>query len=300
MDLDSLAAAQHGTMTRQQALRLGFTTRQVDGRLAAGAWLRVYQGVYRIAGAPVSHHQALMAACLATGGAASHRAGAWSWHLCDRFEVEVVVPASQHRRVPGVAVHRSVDLRPDHVVVRDGIPTTNVLRVLADLGAVLPLPFVEGALERAIGRRLCTFDDAVGVLFELSKQGRNGIGVLRAALDGWGHGAVQPDSVLEAAFARMCKQHDLPMPAFQHEVVVGGRRRRLDAAWVPQMVAVEVDGFASRVSLDRFQDDRTRQNALVRAGWTVLRFTWADVTRRPEATAGALAGVLGAGSSLTG
>lgn len=88
------------------------------------------------------------------------------------------------------------------------------------------------------------------------------------------------------------------MPVFQHEVVVGGCRRRLDAAWLPQMVAVEVDGFASRVSVDRFQDDRTRQNALVRAGWTVLRFTWADVTRRPEATATTLATVLNPSTSL--
>jgi very-short-patch-repair endonuclease len=40
-------------------------------------------------------------------------------------------------------------------------------------------------------------------------------------------------------------------------------------------VAVEIDGFAFHHAPDRFQRDRTRQNALVGLGWTVLRFTWA-------------------------
>lgn len=300
MDLHEVASRQQGLLTRAQAGEAGLTQRQVSSRVGRGLWQPVHRGVYRLAGSPRTRQQELLAAALATRGVVSHRAAGWSAGLVDRYEVEVSVLRSRAPRVRGVILHRSGDLRDDHVVVRDGIPTTSVLRVLADLGAVLPLPFVERALERAIGRRLCTFDDAVGVLYELSKQGRNGIGVLRAALDGWGHGTVEPDSVLEAAFARMCKQHDLPTPVFQHEVWVGGRRRRLDAAWPRQMVAVEVDGFASRVSLDRFQDDRTRQNALVRAGWTVLRFTWADVTRRPGATATTLTSVLGAGLPLTG
>ncbi|MGV8967955.1 MAG: DUF559 domain-containing protein, partial [Cellulomonas sp.] len=30
-----------------------------------------------------------------------------------------------------------------------------------------------------------------------------------------------------------------------------------------------------------FQSDRTRQNRLVNAGFTVLRFTWQDLTDRP-------------------
>ncbi len=35
-------------------------------------------------------------------------------------------------------------------------------------------------------------------------------------------------------------------------------------------------------SPDAFQHDRTRQNHLVALGWTVLRFTWADVVHRPD------------------
>ncbi|HVL26855.1 MAG TPA: type IV toxin-antitoxin system AbiEi family antitoxin domain-containing protein [Acidimicrobiales bacterium] len=38
-----------------------------------------------------------------------------------------------------------------------------------------------------------------------------------------------------------------------------------------------------------FEEDRLRQNALVLAGWTLLRFTWADVTERGLATVAAVA-----------
>ena len=50
-----------------------------------------------------------------------------------------------------------------------------------------------------------------------------------------------------------------------------------------QKVAVEVDGWAWHVDADRFRTDRRKQNALVRAGWDPLRFTWHDLDRRPAA-----------------
>jgi very-short-patch-repair endonuclease len=38
-------------------------------------------------------------------------------------------------------------------------------------------------------------------------------------------------------------------------------------------LVIEVDGWAYHRTPDRFQRDRERQNRLVAAGWTVLRFT---------------------------
>ena len=46
-------------------------------------------------------------------------------------------------------------------------------------------------------------------------------------------------------------------------------------------LVIELDGWAFHTSPDRFQRDRRRQNRLVAAGWTVLRFTWRDLTERP-------------------
>lgn len=35
------------------------------------------------------------------------------------------------------------------------------------------------------------------------------------------------------------------------------------------------------MDVDRFRADRRKGNALVRAGWQLLRFTWHDLTNRP-------------------
>jgi very-short-patch-repair endonuclease len=35
------------------------------------------------------------------------------------------------------------------------------------------------------------------------------------------------------------------------------------------------------VDAERFRNDRRKQNALVRAGWDPLRFTWHDLDARP-------------------
>jgi very-short-patch-repair endonuclease len=55
----------------------------------------------------------------------------------------------------------------------------------------------------------------------------------------------------------------------------------IDLAFLDAKVAVEVDGWAWHVDVDRFRADRHKGNALTRAGWTVLRFTWHDLVHRP-------------------
>jgi len=57
---------------------------------------------------------------------------------------------------------------------------------------------------------------------------------------------------------------------------------RIDLAFVRE----KVDGWAWHVDADRFRADRRKQNALVRAGWDPLRFTWHDLDGRPHDVAG--------------
>ncbi len=54
----------------------------------------------------------------------------------------------------------------------------------------------------------------------------------------------------------------------------------LDVAFPEAKLAIEVDGWAWHADAERFRADRRKGNALVRAGWTVLRFTWHDLTQR--------------------
>jgi hypothetical protein len=278
MDLDrtaaEIASRQHGLITSVHARALGFSRQHLATRVEKGRWERVHRGVYVLGGAPRTEEQRLLAAVLATNGVSSHRAGMYLWNYePPHVEPEVTVDEERHLVVPGVVVHRSRDLRHSHTVLRSGIPTTTATRLLADIGAVLPWWYVERCIDRGIAAGHFTPNDIVGVRWEMSRQGRTGLGALQTALDHAQFGAEEPASVLEAAFARICKAAGLPMPVFQYEVRVAGRTRYIDAAWPDLMLAVEVDGFASRVDRSRFQDDRDRQNALVLVGWTVPRFT---------------------------
>nr|WP_275585494.1 DUF559 domain-containing protein [Blastococcus saxobsidens] len=72
-----------------------------------------------------------------------------------------------------------------------------------------------------------------------------------------------------------------PAPVLQHEIRTPAGLFRADMAWPDRRVLVEFDGDVHR---DRavFVRDLRRQNALVASGWTVLRFSSADVLGRPD------------------
>jgi very-short-patch-repair endonuclease len=50
-----------------------------------------------------------------------------------------------------------------------------------------------------------------------------------------------------------------------------------------------VDGSAAHDDPHALYRDRLRQNELTALGWTVLRFTWADVVRSPAYVVNAIA-----------
>ena len=63
---------------------------------------------------------------------------------------------------------------------------------------------------------------------------------------------------------------------------IGGRRYVPDICFPAHRLVLEFDGYAEHSKRQQFRDDRERQNALVTAGYRVLRFTWEDLTGRPE------------------
>lgn len=66
-----------------------------------------------------------------------------------------------------------------------------------------------------------------------------------------------------------------------HRVLVEGAVYFLDLAFRGASLAVEIDGYEHHSGRVPFEQDRARQNALVRAGWTVLRFTYAQLLSDP-------------------
>jgi very-short-patch-repair endonuclease len=67
----------------------------------------------------------------------------------------------------------------------------------------------------------------------------------------------------------------------------------VDFLWRRHNLVVEIDGFAFHSSRSAFERDRARDADLIAAGFRVIRVTWHQVTRRPEATAALISRALG-------
>ncbi|MGH9230174.1 MAG: hypothetical protein ACRD07_15880 [Acidimicrobiales bacterium] len=62
----------------------------------------------------------------------------------------------------------------------------------------------------------------------------------------------------------------LPEPAAEHWVRGAGWRYRLDLAFPPRLVGIELDGKDDHLNEVAFEVDPVRDNRLLLAGWTVL------------------------------
>jgi very-short-patch-repair endonuclease len=101
----------------------------------------------------------------------------------------------------------------------------------------------------------------------------------------------------ERVLHRLLRKHRIIGWVANYRVVVGGVvRARVDIAFVEQRIAIEVDGYAYHSREGAFQRDRSRQNLLTLLGWTVLRFTWADLAERPDYVVRTITMAMGAAS----
>ena len=285
--LDALVQVQHGLVTSDQAVEVLGPSRK-QRWVAERRLLSVQPGVLRMAGAPETWHQSLMAAQLSSGAIVSHRSAAELWGLippAGYVDISVRPPDQPRLRPPAIA-HRIRDLHPELANERAGMLLTDPARTIIDLGLVLPVASVSDALSRGISTRVLRIVDVKRLRDALGRKGRNGTGVIRELLEERLLTGRPEESLLEKRLADLARRHDLPLLEVQHEVWHAGRFiARVDAALAELRLAIEVDGFEHHSSPDAFQRDRTRQNRLVALGWTVLRFTWEDVVKRPAMVA---------------
>jgi very-short-patch-repair endonuclease len=286
--VDELSRAQHGLITTAQAVKALGPSRKARW-VAERRLVSVQPSVFRLAGAPTTWHQSVLAAALAVDGVASHRSAAELWGLIQPAGyAEVSIPGTTSRTVrPPAIVHRIGDLHPDLAVERAGLRTTDAVRTVIDLGLVLPWWSVRRAISRGLSIQAFPLSAVRELRDALARPGRNGTGVVREILDAGNLLTTGPEeSELEKRFTALARRFGLPALSLQHEVWHAGRFvARVDAAHPDLKLAIEVDGYEHHSSPEAFQNDRTRQNQLVALGWTVLRFTWNDVVRRPAEVA---------------
>jgi very-short-patch-repair endonuclease len=272
------ATRAHGVTTTRT---LALSQDRIDAACAAGLLNRRHLGVYvnpAVLRTPLQD----LAAAVAAGGAmaaAWGRSAAALWALLDDYPPtpEIVIPVKRRARLNGVIVHRSVDLCWNHLGHRRGIRTTNPLVTVLDLGVTLDCDSIAEVIVRGGAQRLFTLDAAKATVVRLARSGRTGVLNVRSALDLL-DGLGRPlESVLELRFLLLAQRHALPEMEFQHQVRIGRRTFRIDAAYPELKLAIEIDGYEMRSSPEAFAADIERQNALVLEGWTILRFPWSRV-----------------------
>ena len=289
--------AQHGIITRQQAIEAGLTRAQIRHRITTGAWIRVHYGLYRHAMMPGSWRGQLMLGVLATGGVASHRSAA-RLHRFERWgrsaSPEVVVDHGRWRAVQGVVVHQTTQIdRLDHTIV-DGLRCTGPGRTVLDLGVSMRPGDLGKVVDDLLLKGRVTQAQLWDVLLRHSVQGRTGCGPLRlvlelrlgekrVALSDWSYAVA---NLLESAgLAR-------PELEFRAHDESGRFLGQIDLAYPEAMLAIELDSVAFHHNLESFGRDRGRARGLTVNGWSVLQFTWEDYTQRPDQLIAQVSGIL--------
>ncbi|MGB0113428.1 MAG: DUF559 domain-containing protein [Ilumatobacteraceae bacterium] len=280
---DDWARSHHGILSLHQCdLSRSSWYRAIE----SGQIEQIHPGVARMHGTSDTPEQRIIAGVLAVGDGAlaSHRSAARLWGLPrpDQDPVDVILAGStRHPRLEGVEIHRPTDrgrLIPQR---RYGIPCTNVLRTLVDLGAVDP-DGVSDAVGHAVTNDLASLSAIETAAAEHARRGRGGTVALRDAVDDWSIDAKPADSLLESALHRLIQRHDLPPVEF-HPTIEG---YEVDFRVIDAPVVIECDGWAHHGrERTQFERDHERDSRLIGAGWIVLRFTYRAITTRPSATA---------------
>ncbi|MGQ0575567.1 MAG: DUF559 domain-containing protein [Pseudonocardia sp.] len=269
-----LQARQDGLVTFAQAADHGLSARAVQRRVRSGEWRCVAPRVYLGASHPLTERARVRAASLWAGdpGVLSGPAAAW-WHgMLTRppRQVEVTIPRTRGLRPrPGVVVRRR-DLDRDDLAKVRGVAVTGVALTALETAAALPdgSTFLDRALQHHVGFRPVY----AAYCRNLGAHGSGRIAELLIAA------ADRADSAAERVLTTLLRRAGID----GWTVAYPFGRWTIDLAFPAARLAVEVDGWAWHADVARFQADRTKGNALVRAGWVLLRFTWHDLVDRPE------------------
>jgi hypothetical protein len=108
---------------------------------------------------------------------------------------------------------------------------------------------------------------------------------MRLVVDERMPGYVPPASELEAVYGDVCERFGLPRGIVQLNAGGAAWVGRVDVAYPDAKLLVELDSRRWHDTSTAFDDDRERTNALVVAGWRVIRITWRMLHDEPERVA---------------
>lgn len=256
----------------------------LDRRSLEGAsWRRIAPSIYVWRGLAENpmHHVEAARRRFPAGAAFSGLTAAWLHGLdvtpCDPIEVTVPEDAGVSGRA-GIAIRRSALAKDDVVEVRS-MPTTSMVRTIADLCAQLTLTEAVVIADAALHSRRIKLEQLTS--WAKSNPRRHGIRNLRRVLTFVDQAAESP---MESRLRMLLMLAGLPRPKAQVSIHDRWGRfvGRPDLYYEQHRLGIEYDGGVHR---DALAADNRRQNKLLNAGVRLLRFTAGDVLGNPESVA---------------
>ena len=283
-----VARHQAGVFTKRQAVEAGATLEQVRWRVRNGTWIPVVGSVVRSAAwRPDGRADAVGAHLTWPDGVVVLRSAAQVHALPVQPDgrVHVVVPSG--RRARGRLTPHEFRLDDGDVTTILGARVTTQRRTILDCLGRLPSGQALDLLAWVSSRRL--LDGAELALWVRENPGRWGNPARRRAADRLARGVVNPaEDLLHQILGRARITGWIANASLVEHLSVWAQA---DVYFPDVRLVIEVDGRHAHGG-DRFQSDRTRQNQLVAAGCTVLRYTWSDLVDRPALVARQIAEML--------
>lgn len=270
----ALADRQWGVVARYQLERSGVGRTSISRWVREGRLHRLYPGVYAVGHRALAVEGGLAAALLYAGSGAmlSHTTAGWWWQLWgdEPRRIHVSIPG-RCRSLADVSVHERRDVER---VTHRRLHVTSVAQTLLDLATVVALDALRRTLAEAEYRRLVDFD----ALEPLAGRGVPGSRALRQALAHHRPELALTRSVLEERFLALCESAKVPLPRVNARIC----GLTVDALGERERVVVELDGHAAHGTPAAIERDRRRELRLRAVGYTVLRYTWRQITGHGE------------------
>ncbi|HEY4991009.1 MAG TPA: DUF559 domain-containing protein [Nakamurella sp.] len=274
--LDAVLQCQQGVIRRDQALAAGLAESTIESFVSRRHWIRILPRTYSV-GADLDNPVVRTRAGWLWAGADAIVAGAaaaWWLGLTDRpagVVTLVIPPARRMSRQPGFAIIRA-RIHPSERRQHDHVAVTSPARTCLDLARAGEPDHLESALRQ---RKLTQEQLEESLALGRGVHGQRRARGARAAV------ADNPWSNPERAAHLLFKKARITGWTGNSPVQVHGGIRYPDLVYEDIKLLVEIDGREHHGSPQAFESDRKRQNLLVEAGWTVLRFTPAQLATDP-------------------
>lgn len=192
------------------------------------------------------------------------------------------IRVDSHGNRTSVLTASNARMPDEDTVVVDGVRVTSLARTLVDLMRTRPFDWGVATSDAAMRRGV--EQEAVLAVLERAR----GVPGIRRARAAWSFADPRSESVGESRSRALLHLEGVPVPDLQREIHRDGRLvARTDFAWDEDSTVGEFDGamkYGTLVPTGRRPEDlvmaeKAREQEIRDAGWWIVRWGWADLSR---------------------